>query len=734
MRKVFPIVCGLCLLFTAHTPAGSPPAPSRGNAVRAAAELQATAHPPLPADADGYWLVPTRTWKPGTPAARAAAAALARAAALLAEKKPQQALPLIDVKALSATPLHAHAVYTKGLAELRLGRAAASRRTLATVRTMAPSAALAERAAIAEAEAAEAAGDLAGALAIYQSMDASAVASATDVLSNVARVATAAGDHARATAAWQRLYFEYPSSDAGVAAISRLSVQRREPMTPGSARFTAELARAERLFADRRYADARDGYMLVLPHTTGDQQDLVSLRLAACDYFTRRYAAATSRLKPLLDRAARRDEIQFYYLSTVRHTGTGDAYEALVRRMVVEHPASSWTEDALNNLASSFIIQNEDQKADAVFREVLARFPTGRHAARAGWKVGWWAYKHGRYEEAASVFDRSAGAFPRSDYRPPWLYWSARARERLAMLPVATDRYRLVVVDYANSYYGRLASARLKALKAAPASADVSPARWQSPGNDALPAIPTADLMAWLMHAGLYEAALDEVNHVRRTWPRTPALEATRAWLLNRTGKLRPGISAMRQTYPHVLAAGGESLPLDIQKVVFPLEYWPQIKQYATANRLDPYLVAALVAQESTFDPQIRSTANAIGLMQILPTTGRQWARKLSIRPYSTGRLTTPAVNIRIGTAYFADLLRRFGGVPYALAGYNAGDNRVARWMAERPGLPLEEFIDDIPFPETQNYVKRILGTAEDYRRLYGGSRDPERAPAMSRR
>ena len=89
-------------------------------------------------------------------------------------------------------------------------------------------------------------------------------------------------------------------------------------------------------------------------------------------------------------------------------------------------------------------------------------------------------------------------------------------------------------------------------------------------------------------------------------------------------------------------------------------------------------------------------------------------------RRFSISMLTTAETNIRMGTAYFADLVKQFGGSHYALATYNAGPNRVARWIAERPGIDRDEFIDDIPFPETQNYVKRILGTAEDYRRLYG--------------
>jgi soluble lytic murein transglycosylase len=83
--------------------------------------------------------------------------------------------------------------------------------------------------------------------------------------------------------------------------------------------------------------------------------------------------------------------------------------------------------------------------------------------------------------------------------------------------------------------------------------------------------------------------------------------------------------------------------------------------------------------------------------------------------------LRQPEINVRIGTQYFRDLIDRFGGAHFALASYNAGESRVDRWTDERPGVPQDEFIDDIPFPETQNYVKRILGTAEDYRALYGG-------------
>jgi soluble lytic murein transglycosylase len=205
--------------------------------------------------------------------------------------------------------------------------------------------------------------------------------------------------------------------------------------------------------------------------------------------------------------------------------------------------------------------------------------------------------------------------------------------------------------------------------------------------------------------------------------PPSPSLGATRAWLLNRTGELRPAITLMRQTYPQFLAAGGESLPPEIVSIIFPLQHWALISQHAAAHKLDPYLVAALIAQESTFDKDIVSAAKAVGLMQIMPATGRRWARRLGIRNYSTRKLTVPEINVQIGTAYFADLVKQFGSVHAALAAYNAGEGRVVRWQRERPGLPTDEFIDD------------ILGTAEDYRRLYGpaGSGNARRAPAAGR-
>jgi soluble lytic murein transglycosylase len=278
-----------------------------------------------------------------------------------------------------------------------------------------------------------------------------------------------------------------------------------------------------------------------------------------------------------------------------------------------------------------------------------------------------------------------------------------------------------VQADYSNSYYGRLAGRQLGRRADALPSADRPIAASRQPVSIVAPRPPTEDRIRALLAAGLYDDAVNELRHAQRTWGGSPAIDATIAWAYHRKGELRRAITIMRRAYPQFLSRGGEELPAEILQVIFPLTYWPSIQAQSAARGLDPYLIAALIAQESTFDPKVRSAANAWGLMQIVPATGRRLARTLGIRRFTTPMLTNPETNIRMGTLFFSQLVRQFGGTHYALASYNAGESRVVRWKAERPGLDEDEFIDDIPFPETQNYVKRILGTAEDYRRLYGG-------------
>jgi soluble lytic murein transglycosylase len=675
--------------------------------------LGRTTHPPLPRQEIDLWLVPTaasRTKVSGP------TAALATAVELYQDAEYSRALAALN-RIKGAGPLTDYVEYYKGLTQLGMKDFDAARETLDEIVDREPQGAVASAAALAQGEAAEAAADHPAAVAIYRRLAAAKRTVNEDVLSRLGRAALAAGDRKTAAEAYVRIYYEFALTDAATAAASHLA--RLQDYVVKSS-YKPDLGRAAMLFGARRYAEARSAFQEVQGEAVGDDRELVALRIAECDFYLKRHRDAREALRPYLDRASRKEEARFFYLSAVRELGAHDEYVSLTRALVNDFPASSWAEEALNNLGTHYIVIDDDDEAARVFAELYEKFPAGTHAERAAWKAGWWAYKKGDYESTIRIFESAAAAFPRSNYRPSFLYWAARSHGHAGAGTQAEARYRLVFSDYGNSYYGRLARKHVAGSSGdGPDAERPVPASLQTPPpGPAKP--PTADLIRLLLANRMYDDALSELRYAQRAWGTSPIVEATIAWTYHQKGELRRAITLMRRAYPQSLTSDGHELPLEIRQVLFPLVYWDLIRKYSQAHNLDPYVVAALIGQESTFDPGARSVANAIGLMQIVPATGRRLARTLGIRRFTPAQLTIPQTNVRLGTLHFSRLVRQFGGAHFALASYNAGENRVIRWKAERPGMDQDEFIDDIPFPETQNYVKRILGTAEDYRMLYG--------------
>ncbi len=673
--------------------------------------LRPTRHDPVPAQAAAYYLAPAPA-SALTPVLRD----FARAVLLVDDGGDvASAGVLMAAPALDATALAAHVRYYRGLIALRQSRLDEAVTLFTTVAASADRTFVSDQALVRLAETQEQRGQYALAAAAYARAVTATPADVDRLAHRLGVALERAGDLAGSVAAHRRVYYDFPLSpdaDESAEVLQRLATLA----PPLENAVVKEKARGDVLYAARRWAPAREAYLRVFNGTApGVDRDQAAVRMAAADVLLKQYRSAVDRLRPFAAAGPHQAEARLHLAAAARGLGNDDDYVQTVRTLATTYPQSPYTEEALNGLATWYVLRDDDQSAADVFAQMVRQFPAGRFAERAAWKAGWWAYRHDDPAAAVKSFETGAANFPRSDFRPPWLYWSARAKAQLGDAAGAAARLTLTATDYHNSYYGRLALARLGTAGSA-----VPPSVVESPAARVVPP-PTERQIGLLLSLGLNDLALSETQFARRVFGDSPALAATAALAQYRAGRLRPGINAMKRAYPQYLAAGGESLPADVLRVMFPLDYWPLLEARAAAQGLDPYLVAALAAQESTFDAGIRSSAGAIGLMQIMPATGRGFARRLGITPFSTGRLTDPEVNATIGTKYFADLLRQFGGAAYALAGYNAGEHRVVRWRAERPGLPVEEWIDDIPFPETQNYVKRILGTAEDYRRLYGG-------------
>jgi soluble lytic murein transglycosylase len=704
---------GVCLLWPDWTPPRSLMAP-----------LIEWTH--AQSDEHGLWIVPPSN-APGRESA------IARAAAEIPRGDREAAAALAQLlKAANQPLIGPYALLYAGRAQIVLGRHDEAAATARKLRALNPGGYLAEAALWLAVEAAEAARDWKAAIGPLETLRTMKPMDPARASLRLGRAHKELGDRREALAAFRRAYYEYPLTSEAAEAGKEIELLATSPRQSTAEFFDLDLSRAQRLFGAGRYSEAKSAFEFIKPRATGDTRSMVDLRLAQCDFHLRRYVQARNALRAILRDTPESPEANFAYFSTLRGLGEHDEYVSLARAFVQSFRDHPLAQEALNNLGTHYILLNEDRQAAVVFTELYDKYPGGPFGDRAAWKAGWWAYKSGNYAETIRLFESAATTYRRADYRPSWLYWTARAHAQLGARDHAIAGYQRVIESYRNSYYGRQAAQELDGLVtgARPAAGPVSPARRELPPTINGGAVPAnADLIRQLMAVGLYGDAILEIRKVQREAGTSPLLDATIAYALRQQGDLRPAINAMRRAYPQFMAEGGEALPKPILQTIFPIDYWDLIVTHASAHRLDPFLMAALIAQESTFQADVRSAANAWGLMQIIPATGRRYAVKLGIRPFSTSRLTNPETNVRIGMTYFADLVRMFGDAAPALAAYNAGEHRVSQWLDERPGIDRDEFIDDIPFPETQNYVKRILGTAEDYRLLYG-----HLAPAAARR
>jgi soluble lytic murein transglycosylase len=335
--------------------------------------------------------------------------------------------------------------------------------------------------------------------------------------------------------------------------------------------------------------------------------------------------------------------------------------------------------------------------------------------------------RQGREAEAKNRFEQQIALYPSSAEIPAALYWRGRLAEEDGEPAEASAYYKKLSDRFRNYYYGELARQRLRKLKD-----DGDPAHYAlldriPPMNAGVKAtedeVPTDDLRVQkaelLENGALLDFAGDELEAAaaedKGNW-----LPAETARMYKDAGRYDMAIRVLKRAVPNYFAVDLPSLPRPYWEALFPRPYWDDLKKYSTSNALDPYLVAALIRQESEFNPAAVSHANAVGLMQLLPKVGKSVARQEKLRHFSPQQLFTPAVNMQLGTRYFRSMVDKFGAFEYALAAYNAGSDRVQEWLAQGKYRDPQEFVESIPFTETREYVQAILRNENVYRQLYG--------------
>ena len=386
--------------------------------------------------ASDLWLAPATD----TPASRQP---FGQAIEALNEDEPDRALPFFT-KAASDPVLGGYALLYLGRTQLKLNREKDALSSARQLLSTSPAGHLGDAALWLSADASELLGDWAAVVRALQTLAASQPADPQRIQLRLGRAAVKVDDTKLATAAFNKVYYEYPltvEADEARQELDKLNAPN-PPAPPTPERLQLDLARAERLYNAGRYTDSRKAFDALRALVAGDERQLAELRLAQCDYQLKRYPQAHDALRAYIDKSKNRlQEAQFSFLNTLRQLGRKDEYLALVRAFVDGNPNQPFAEAALNELGTFYILENDDAKAAEVFAEMYRLFPHGVYAERAAWKAGWWAYKNGEYAETIRVFEAAAITFPRADYRPSWMYWTARARLAIWQRHAAQTRH-----------------------------------------------------------------------------------------------------------------------------------------------------------------------------------------------------------------------------------------------------------------------------------------------------
>ncbi|MBZ5637448.1 MAG: transglycosylase SLT domain-containing protein [Acidobacteriia bacterium] len=395
--------------------------------------------------------------------------------------------------------------------------------------------------------------------------------------------------------------------------------------------------------------------------------------------------------------------------------GRGGAYRAGLEGLASAAGASRWRLQALADLARI----EEGRPSETALRAYRRYRDVAGSAAEPSllWREAWNAYDLGHADQADAGMRRVLDRRDAPDgIRAAALYWAGRREEQAGRSADSRSQYQEIVARWPNHYYGMLAARRLGVAPPRLADRPVPPSpdptspvsrRWLVAARS------LRSIKLWEAASAAYRAAAGAAGPRSRS----VALEAADAALSE--GADGDAVQLVLLAVKDRDSANLAGLTLREARLVVPAQDPERLAGIARASGLDPALVAAVVLQESAFNPLALSSAGARGLLQLMPATGEEVARRIGLAGFRADRLFEPETNLRLGCAYFRDLLTRLGSLPVALAAYNAGASRAVRWTASGDDPDGERYVERIPIPDTRGYVKRILANVRLYRIAY---------------
>ena len=383
------------------------------------------------------------------------------------------------------------------------------------------------------------------------------------------------------------------------------------------------------------------------------------------------------------------------------------------------------TDPRLTNQARFFVGKMHEEKkqysqATAYYKILTSKF-SDEYAERATWQLGWMNYKIGDFQKSYDYFNESINRYPSGLFIESSMYWSAKSAEQLKKKELAQQIFKNTNISFPYTYYGIRAGEKRHDKKRFLTSRK----------NEVQPTI-SPDLssdsrfhhsrVAELSVTGFFEDARLEIKQLESITRKNLSGVIWLTKLYNDAHAYSDTVRVMQLYKDFKTKLREKELSNNFWRNFYPLAYAKIIHDNAKFFNVDPYFVKGLIRQESLFNAQVQSRAGAIGLMQIMPETGRTlYYDSKNSEPFHTEILFNPTINIKLGVKYIHKLNKRFNkNRTHILISYNAGPHNLKKWLKRFSHLDDPDmFIESIPYPETRKYVKKVLRNYGIYQSLY---------------
>lgn len=525
---------------------------------------------------------------------------------------------------------------------------------------------------------------------------------------------------------WVRFPYTAEGKEADTLLASNLG---GEPWMPQPAE---RLARAQAYLGQAFHTEAIEELRKFLAaEPTSSRRLEAKLKLGIAQVRLKQYDQARETFQSLVKNGSSESHEASVWLARVYlRQGQGDKLLELARS--IHNGALTGEQKGQITLFAGIWLEDQGQFDDAIarYRQVAKSGEPTSQRAEGLWRVGWVYYRTARYREAIDALHVIADQHD-NDFEPQALYWMGRASEQMQQSR-ARDFYLQVCTRYVYTYYCQLARGRTDIPAVDPPTPEPATADAESSiAPDApLPRNNRSEIRQQsayrraieLKILGLESDAAHELALLTDHYGQDVEALTILSAMLNEVGAYHNALRLARARFRDKLERTGGPVAPVLWKVAYPTGLVPTIKGQG-AKGVDPYLVAAIIREESQYDWKAISRVGAIGLMQVMPATASAVAQRHGFPAVVRDDLFDQETNIRIGVRYVEQLLEQFSGnVVQTIAAYNAGPVVVGNWITLHRSRSQDEFVELIPYQETRQYVKRVLRSYREYTRLSGTS------------